>query len=101
VPRWITSSETPQQGRARVLPMPRKFPVYLSQEQVDQWVPALLAYQHATDVLSHDPTRDQAYRMATEIRRQCCDRSGASDPFPELPHIPGIIESRGRKRGWK
>jgi hypothetical protein len=44
--------------------MPRKFPVYLSQEQVDQWVPALLAYQHATDVLSHDPTRDQAYRMA-------------------------------------
>jgi hypothetical protein len=43
--------------------MPRKFPVYLSQEQVDQWIPALLAYQHATDVLSHDPTRDQAYRM--------------------------------------
>jgi hypothetical protein len=85
----------------RVLSMPRKFPVYLSQEQVDQWIPALLAYQHATDVLSHDPTRDQAYRMATEIRRQCCDRSGAADPFPELPHIPAGSESQGRKRGCK
>jgi hypothetical protein len=80
----------------RVLLMPRKFPVYLSQEQVDQWVLSLLAYQHATDVLSHDPTRDQAYRMATEIRRQCCDRSGAADPFPELPYIPAITSVRSK-----
>jgi hypothetical protein len=78
--------------------MPRKYPVYLSQESIDQWVPALLAYQHATDVLSHDPTRDQAYRMATEIRRQCCDRSGADDPFPELPHIPAIPLCARRKQ---
>ena len=69
--------------------MARRVPLYLTQDQVDQ--PALLLYKHqtVTNVVSGDGRVSEAAAcFLTEIRLQCCARSGADDPFPDMPLVP-------------
>ena len=70
-----------------------KFPIYLSQSQVDLAANVFYRHQHITDVLSKDvPASAEAACLLTELRRQCCVRSGAADPFPDLPMSPAFSE---------
>lgn len=69
--------------------MPRRVPLYLSQDQVDQLALLLLKHQTVTNVVSGDGTVSEAAAcFLTEIRLQCCARSGAADPFPDMPMVP-------------
>ena len=77
----------------------RRFPFYLDQDEVDElaWV---LARDHDTTnrYNTERPTPDKAFRLLSALRRQCCDRSGAADPFPHMPHVPGVFDGGGRNR---
>ena len=66
--------------------MSKRFPFYLTQAQVDDLAQILFTHQHVIDVVSDEkPTSDRAFRMLSELRRQCCIRSKAADPFEDLP----------------
>ena len=78
----------------------RRYPVYLTQEGVEQLCHVLYAYQSVVNVTSSDrPTSDLPTRLLSEVRRQCCDRSGAEDPMPYHPHVPGLFEGKKRRHG--
>ena len=76
----------------------RTFPLYLDQQGVDELAQLLYVHQHVIDVVSERPAPDKAFRALTELRRQCCVRSGAADPFPDLPFVPGIFEGKPKRR---
>ncbi len=77
----------------------KRFPFYLSQTQVDDLAQLLYTHQAIIDTISPvRPTPDRAFRFLTDMRQQCCDRSGAEDPFPDLPHVPGIFEDAEAER---
>lgn len=68
----------------------RRVPLYLDQAQIDAL--ALLLYKHQTisNVVTsrRDAVSEEAACFLTEIRKQCCCRSGAADPFPDMPLSP-------------
>lgn len=66
----------------------RKYPLYLDQGEIDELAASLYKLQHITDVASDLPSSDRPFRQLSELRRQCCLRSGAADPFPDLPLAP-------------
>lgn len=73
--------------------MAKRFPLYLDQTQIDELASMLMRLQTFLNLASDDHTApDRPLRYLTILRRQCCDRSGASDPYPEIPHVPGIFE---------
>ena len=79
--------------------MSRRFAFYLTQEGVDELAQELYRLQAASDILHRErPTPDRPYRILSELRRQCCERSGAADPFPDLPCVPSVFEGQPRKR---
>ena len=72
----------------------RKYPLYLSQGDVDALAQLLYTHQHVIDVVSTDrPTNDRSFRFLTELRRQCCQRSKAEDPYPDLPMTPDWFDA--------
>ena len=78
--------------------MPKSFPLYLTQPELDTMAQMLLTHQQVLNLTRSDD--DRPIRMLTKLRQQCCDRSGAEDPYPELPHVPGLWEaSEERRRG--
>ncbi len=70
----------------------KRYPCYFTQDQLDGLARLLYAHQAVINTASSDrPTSDEPMRVLTELRRQCCDRSGAVDPYPHMPHVPGIF----------
>jgi hypothetical protein len=75
----------------------KKVPFYLTQEQLDGLAQSLYKLQHLVDVASGGaPASDLPFQLLSDLRRQCCFRSCAEDPFPDLPMIPRLTETRGR-----
>jgi hypothetical protein len=80
-----------------VLLMPRKFPFYLDQGDIDDLAQSLYKLQHLVDVASGShPASDLPFRLLSDLRRQCCHRSRAEDPFPDLPIAPRPVDARVR-----
>lgn len=66
--------------------MSKRFPFYMTQSQLDELAQVLYTHQYVIDVVSTEsPSSDRAFRMLSELRRQCCIRSKAADPFEDLP----------------
>jgi hypothetical protein len=73
----------------------KRVPFYLTQDQLDGLAQSLYKLQHLVDVASDSaPAKDLPFQLLSDLRRQCCYRSGAEDPFPELPFSPGLDQSR-------
>lgn len=71
----------------------KSFPLYLTEPEIQEWAWALMQLQTLVEMASPDrPCSNQAARMLTALRLQCCLRSGAADPFPGHPFTPGIFE---------
>jgi hypothetical protein len=75
----------------------RRVPFYLTQSQLDGLAQSLYKLQHLVDVASGgQPAPDLPFQLLSELRRQCCHRSRAEDPFPDLPIAPRSTETRVR-----
>jgi hypothetical protein len=73
----------------------KRVPFYLTQEQLDGLAQSLYKLQHIVDVASDSArSTDVPFQLLSDLRRQCCYRSGAEDPFPELPMSPCLTEPR-------
>lgn len=81
----------------------RKIPFYLTQDGLDEILQLLYRHQALVNIASSDhPTCDRATRIMSEIRRQCCVRSGAADAFDDHPMTPADTLESGttqRRRG--
>ena len=66
--------------------MTKRFPFRLTQSGVDELAQLLYTHQTVVNTLSRERSScDRAYLFLSDLRRQCCDHSGALDPFPDLP----------------
>lgn len=78
----------------------RRFPFYVTQQQLDAPARLLCTHQTVINTVSSDgPTSDELSRFLTALRVQCCDRSDAADPFSELPRVPDSFDVTESKRG--
>jgi len=76
----------------------KRFPFYLSQVQLDDLAFALYKLQHIVDVATGDaPAPDRPSQLLSDLRLQCCYRSGAEDPFFHLPLQPCLTDPRSRQ----
>ena len=79
----------------------KRVPFYLSQKQLHDLAQLLYTGQHITNVVhglvpigdQHAP--DLHFQLLSDLRKQCCLRSGATDPFPELPLAPSAFDEPG------
>lgn len=75
----------------------KRVPFYLTQEQIDNLAQSLYKLQHIVDVASgSQPAPDLPFQLLSDLRWQCCYRSQAEDPFPDLPIAPRSQETRTR-----
>ena len=73
----------------------KRVPFYLTQDQLDGLAQSLYKLQHIVDVASgHTEAMDVPFQLLSDLRRQCCYRSRAADPFPDLPLAPCLTGSR-------
>jgi hypothetical protein len=76
----------------------KRVPFYLTQTQLDDLAQSLYKLQHLVDVASGATKgTDLPFQLLSDLRRQCCYRSGAEDPFPELPLAPSLSGSSQRR----
>jgi hypothetical protein len=76
----------------------KRVPFYLTQDQLDGLAQSLYKLQHIVDVASGSAqTTDVPFQLLSDLRRQCCYRSRAEDPFPDLPLAQCLPESRSRR----
>jgi hypothetical protein len=67
----------------------QRFPWPLTQERID--LLATVLYKAETVFNIVDPgclTAERAACLLTELREECCQPSGAADPFPDMPLFP-------------
>lgn len=77
----------------------KRFPFYLTQAQLDGLAQSLYKLQHIVDVASGSAqSMDVPFQLLSDLRRQCCDRSGAQDPFPDLPLALCLAETQSDGR---
>jgi hypothetical protein len=74
----------------------RKYPLFLSQDDVDTLAQMLYTHQHFLDVARS--TDDRPFRMLSELRRQCCERSNAEDPMPHHPYATDESPKTAKRR---
>jgi hypothetical protein len=73
----------------------KKYPLNLTQDQVDGLAQSLYKLQHIVDIASESaPANDVPFMLLSELRRQCCGRSKAADPFPDLPLAHTLPEAK-------
>ena len=73
----------------------KRVPFYLTQGQIDGLAESLYKLQHLVDVASgRTDGTDLPFQLLSDLRRQCCYRSRAEDPFPELPLAPCVTGAR-------
>jgi hypothetical protein len=77
----------------------KRVPFYLTQDQVDGLAQSLYKLQHIVDVASESlPSSKVPFDLLSELRRQCCFRSSAEDPFPDLPIALGSADAPVRSK---
>ena len=75
----------------------RRVPFYLSQDLIDRLAHLLWQHQTVTDIIGRTPEPSiEAACFLTELRKQCCLRSGAADPFEDLPLYPSFPNATPR-----
>jgi hypothetical protein len=76
----------------------KRVPFYLTQNQLDGLAQSLYKLQHIVDVASDSaPAPDLPFQLLSDLRRQCCYRSRAEDPFPDLPLSVGLTGSSSER----
>lgn len=82
----------------------QRVPLYLTQTQIDALALLLYRSQTITNIVAtgrHERSEEAACFL-TELRQQCCVRSGADDPFPYLPLCPSFAEEESNRSGaWQ
>ena len=78
--------------------MTRRIPLYLSPKNASQLADLLYRHMVVANTFTEKPSAkaNEAAYLLSELRRQCCLRSGMDDPYSELPLIVRSTEQGDR-----